>query len=478
MEAQEIKEKALALSHSSETSSELFSLLEELEAIELENFLQKDDYVKNIDHSIRQLCVSSIYDSERLAELIATMRVFLVKGLDESNMKAVLSFLSINCYLNIELNKLMPSHITQEQIDNNSSLIVRLLSTIKVETRIEGKSYFEENLLAKHLDGLKTENLNDVYDFVEALERGGKGFHFNYLLENLIYFLYELDYSKFIEVLNSLPNTQYIVFYLQSFDIDGLLRLSDDAKIDNKWVNFEIVRNISEKENNIDLELYSMQIKSLLERIYETDKGFFRQVIKYLHRSNILSLGLGLFLSSLPENSIKAILDDFIDLNTNNFFIDQRTQILDIFKEKSSVENFKLFVEIVYLKWKLYFENQYREQELYLLDFLLTDYANYVVAYYYYQPVEVIEDQMQYFLNNIMNIDSIWCKDISKMKTNIVLNLSHFYLLSFAYKANSISSKKIEELYTKIKNDEILKQRFFQIKDGSAYWQKMDSNIL
>ena len=154
MEAQEIKEKALALSHSSETSSELFSLLEELEAIELENFLQKDDYVKNIDHSIRQLWVSSINDSERLAELIATMRVFLIKGLDESNMKAVLSFLSINCYLNIELNKLMPSHITQEQIDNNSSLIVRLLSTIKIETRIEGKSYFEENLLAKHLDGV------------------------------------------------------------------------------------------------------------------------------------------------------------------------------------------------------------------------------------------------------------------------------------------------------------------------------------
>lgn len=478
METQEIKEKALELSYSSKISDDLFLLLEKLEGKEIVNFFQEDDCIRKIDHDIYQLYVSSINNTEKLAKLIATMRVFFAKGLGESNIKSILSFLSVNCYTNIELNHLMPDNVTQEQIDKNSSLVIKLLNSINFETKINGRSYYEENLLAKHINGVKSENLKDVYDFIEALERGGNGFHFNYLLENLVCFLYNIDYERFIGVLNSLSNPQHIVFYLQSFDIDKLLKLSDDAKINNKWVNFEIVRNISEKERNIDLELYSMQVNNLLKRIYETDEVFFGQVIKYLHRSEILSLGLGLFLSTLSENSIRTIVDDFIDLNKNNFYIDQRTKTLNIFQEKSSDEYFRLFVEIVYLKWKLYFENLYKDSEFHLFDILLTDYANYVVAYYYCQPAEVIENHMQYLLNSIMNIDSIWFKDISKMKTNILLNASHLYLLSFAYKENSINSNEIKQLYLKIKNDEILRQRFFQIKDGSTYWQKMDSNIL
>lgn len=482
--------KSLEASQVSTLHVELGNLLKKLEPKTFEDFLngESDKEVRNIDNEIRQIVSKAIYSQAKseddkiaeVAQLIFTEKSYLIKGTMDADVKSILIFLCMNCHLKIDIENLL----TKQEISENftqpvSDKILTLLQSIKTETKAQPNApFYEKEMLVNFEIDFLNNDIKRTYHFIEALERGSRGFHFNFLLENLIVFLNQININCFSKVLYSLNNPQMFVFYLQSLKKEKLLQLTDDPLLVNKWFNFELIRQIIKKENKGKLEdIDCLAIKNALTKINSSDFDFLKQTIQYFHSSNILNASLGELLSSLPNSQINEIITDCFVIDKYENDRDARNYFLKYFRDKASENQYKFLIVMIFKKWKLFLEILSKAEDSYQNELILTDFCDFVVIHYtLFMSEEDVIIQLKNLLNKIKFIDTEWVISVSQQMTKYYIYQSELYLLSYAYQNKKLIDTEIVSLFTDMKQNEIQIQRYSR-KENSSHFDIIEENF-
>jgi hypothetical protein len=464
-----ILEKALEILKNSSVNEELNALLQKLESKTIENILnlEKNTEIRIIHNDIRTLCVPIVkIKPEIITELIFTEQIYLKRGIENVDLKLILIFLCVNCYLQIDIKKLLTDQELSEYSTRLiSNRITEFLQRISLDIKmLPDASYYEIEMMKDFHQGIRENDIKKTYQFIEAIERGGCGFHFNFLLEDLISFLYELNYSYFLNHISKISNLQSIIFYIQSFDIEQLFCLSKEPLLTNKWLNFELSRQIIEKERKDGFEeTECIAIENILMKINADDFDFLKQTIQYFHRSKLFNAALGKLLISFTDCKIQEILSDCFIINAYNNNCEARKKMLERIENNASELKLRICLSIIYEKWKSYLDELFNSDDFYQNDILLTDFCDFIVLYYIQiTHEEDIINQISEIIKQLIWIELQWFASKSKLLTTFSLLCSKLYLLSFAYREKQLKNKHIATLFSNMKCDNILLKRYFR----------------
>jgi hypothetical protein len=481
--------QALAKINSSSIHIGLRSILQKLESKNLEDFLngERKEEMRRIDDKIRNIITTNIYynqksESEKvdiIAQMIVTVTEYLRSGISNGDVRAILIFLGVNCYLQIEIKKLLSKKELEDAYTQPvSEKIIEILKSIKLETRpLPDAPYHEREMMSDSLDGFSQQNIAKTYRFIEAIERGGRGFHFNFLLEHLISFLYRVNFTRFINALSNLQNPTDFVFYFQSFEKEDLLKIANEPSLSNKWLNFEIIRQIVEKENkeNID-ELEVEAVKNVLNRIGLNDFDFLKQTAIFFQRSRLFNTALGVFLTTANSTQIEEVISDFvIDKYSSN--IQTRNALREYFVKSASEEQFDLIHGLIFNKWKNYFDIILTTEDFYQNSLLLTDFADFIIYYHTHLTKDSdLLSEMESLIDKISFIDSEWTTSKSEQITKFHLYHSELFLFTYAYRNKRLNNPQILTIYEKLISDKIQLSRYVS-DETKNYIEQGKSNI-
>lgn len=470
MEISEIITKAFLYKNSS-PNKELDVAISELSRFSIDKILEQGNQeISKIERNIRNIVNNALYYPEseeknikKVANLIYTVRLYLEKGIIDADVKSILLFLSINCYLQINIDKFIENrdfniHPVCEKI---KELLTKATFDIKAlpEAPINEKMKF-----SAYTEGYSQNNIEKVYDLIEAIERGSnRGFHFNYLLENLIKFLYEINFPIFIEILSKQQNISNIIFYLQGFNFDELIKIANESSLSNKWINFEIVRQLVEKENKKPL-ISNEEIRiinNVLIRINNSNFDFFKQSIKYFSRSKLYNSALGITLAKIEDDKVEEIIYECLVFDKYSNNLENRDFLKEQFSNYANDEKAKTFFTSIFSQCERFLKELYQDEKFYLNNILLTDYANYILHYYVsYVDEELIVNKLKNLLNNIIFIDSEWAISESQQMTKFNVYNSEIHILTYAYNNKNLNIQEIAILYNEILNNKILLKRY------------------
>jgi hypothetical protein len=276
--------QALVKSNSSSIHVELDNFLKKLESKTLEKILsaEEDEEIWSIDNKIRDIVTQTIHFNqkseddkiENVGQIIFSAKEYLRKGVSNGDVKSILIFLSVNCYLHIKLEKLLSTRELESGYTKVvSEKIIQVLKSIKLSTQaLPNAPYWEKEIMSESLKGFSENDISKTYRFIESVERSGRGFHFNFLLESLLSFLFHLNYTYFLNSLSYLQSPTDFVFYFQSLKKEDLIKIANESSLSNKWLNFELIRQIIEKEHKETIDESEIgAVKNILDRIKLND---------------------------------------------------------------------------------------------------------------------------------------------------------------------------------------------------------------
>lgn len=465
--------QALAKSNSSSIHVELDNLLKKLESKTLEKILsaEEDEEIWSIDNKIRDVVTQTLHFNqkseedkiENVAQIIFSAKEYLRKGVSNGDVKFILIFLSVNCYLHIKLEKLLSTiELESGYTKAVSEKIIQVLKSIKLSTQaLPNAPYWEKEIMSESQKGFSENDISKTYRFIESIERGGRGFHFNFLLESLLSFLFHLNYTYFLNSLSHLQSPTDFVFYFQSFKKEDLIKIANESSLSNKWLNFELIRQIIEKEHKETIDESEIEaVKNILDRIKLNDFIFLKQTAIYFHRSRLFNASLGVFLVSVNGAEMEEIISD-LSIDKYAFHIKTRDELSNHYAKRVSEEQLDLFLELIFNKWKRYFDNILTTEDFYQNSILLTDFANFVVHYYIRKTADNdLVSSMENLIQKIKFIDSEWSTSSSQQLTKFHLYHSELYLLSYAYKYKKLNNPQMLTNYESIINDKVQRSRY------------------
>jgi hypothetical protein len=404
----------------------------------------------------------------------------LISGILNADVKSILVFLSVNCYLQIEVEKLLTENdLAESAIKPLSEKILKLLLNVNIETHaLPNAPYHEKKSMQESKEGFAANDIKRTYQLIESIERGGRGFHFNFLLENLISFFNKINFPYFLKAISAIGNPQTFVFYLQSFKVERLNQLANEPSLKNKWLNFELIRQIEEKNRNDNFEkLDCVAIKNALSKIEAEDFDFFKQTIQYFNSSIIFNSSLGELVASFPDDKIIKAIDSF-EINKYAFHIKARYEFLESFTANCSNHAQEILLNRIFERWNSFFNNLFSDADFYQNDLLITDFADFVLQYY---TIMVAEEEILLHLNVAMGkikyIDSEWSISESQHLTRFHLYYSQLYLLSYAYRNKKLNDAQILQTFSGLRQNTIQILRYFKNHEKTNQFEVMYDNF-
>lgn len=484
--SQHIIKEAFSLKSEKTLNSELKREMIKLNVLSIEEILF-DNEKNKIDSKIRNIhnrlfSNSSEPNPFELKKTINTLNEFLFKGIEKDDSKSVLIFIYANCYFMINpkwfLNQVELKNISKRKI---SKTLFDLLSKVNFTTSTKnGAPRNEITLLNDYNTGISENNLKKVYDFVEVLERGNRGFHLNYILERVCWFMYYLNNKSYLKLINNLTKPEEFIFFFQSLNGKELIKIANSKCISNQWANIELIRQITKKEvknDAINLNLSKAIYNQLIE-IKKNDFKFLKQTISHFDRNILFNSALGRFLTTVSILELEEIVNDSMLIDKYDYKNKARRSLLVYYAKNGTDLQLNHFVKLVYTKWELFFEALFNDDDFYTNNLLLTDYCEFIVEYYVSLKTddEIIESFLD-LLNKISSINCIWFKNSVNQISHFYLYLSKLYLLSYAFQVKNIINENINLNFVYLKNDAIILSKFDRDDNLEKYLTIINENL-
>ncbi|REE07805.1 hypothetical protein DFQ09_111135 [Winogradskyella pacifica] len=480
--------KAIEQLGSTEIHSSLRENLESLETEKIESLLNIESNNKLIktDNEIRKIVSKAknnaiISDNGEITELstiVQTANLYFVKSIEGVDLKSLILFLNINCYLLANIKYfLQHNDYSSNDTKGIAEKIIELLNKISFDIKAQsGVPYHEKEMLKEYEEGIKNNNIKNTYSLIEAIERGGKGFHFNFLLEHIVKALYILNFGLFIKALKNLSSPQSFIFCLQSFTREQLFAISEEKSLTNKWFNFELIRQTTrhELEENLNNQNVRLVKNCLLKLV--SDTSFFKQSVLYFPKSKIFNNALAETLALNSNKLQEDIISDCFEISKHTFYHEAKNIFKDNFKKSATEDRYLEMLEQVHNKWETFY-NKISNSDEYQDDLLLTDYCDFIVEYFYekFDDSDII-DNMNNCFNDLQYIVSIWTESQTQQITTFNLLLTRLYLLTYAFKGKEMNNKEMLKSFSDFESNSILISRFIEDK-RDALIKVMKENI-
>ncbi len=491
MEMAEIIKSAFKASGIAKIHTALKDLLNELETNQIEDIINggKIPSIVKTDSDISSLIQSVInhpvLSTEEkigvMASLMKTTLNFLDTAVTIADVKSLLIFLSANAYLQINIVEILDRDEYEEYnflplSDKALEMVLRINVEIKTGPTTP---HHEKKKVSESAKGFEMSDIKATYSFIEGLERNGRGFHHNFLLESLILFLYHLSFKHFLQAASALKMPNAIVFYLQSFGKGELNRLAVEPTLTYKWLNFELVRQILKKyANNSFDESDRIAVMTALEKMRAADFNFFKQTVRYFAKNGPFNTALGKLLAVSSNSEIAETISECFVLNMDAQLFEARNSFLLSFLSCSNQEQKKFVLEAVYQKWNLFCERLPRSDVPFLNNLLVTDFQNFIIEYYALlftkeNLILVLRD----LILKIEYLESEWANSQSRQMTNFFLYYSRVLVCSEAFKRAGFNDKGLSDLFSELQLNLVLHARY--LNEGSVdFVRKIGENLI
>jgi hypothetical protein len=415
-----------------------------------------------------------------LAQIINFLKIHLKRAFDNNDLKPLFVFLSINCYIEIPLRLFIDQLVVEKQkildlLIQAEIIIQNCHSNLNAP---DNAPYYEKEYLRKYNEGIDEDNIEKVYSLIDALENG-KGIYLGYLLENLLKFIHELDKPLFVKCLNSKDKPHDFVFATQWIKKKDLVALCNDFSFSNKWLLFELIRQINESNEKAEIDNEIQAIANCLKQVFDYSNYFYYQSLKYFNRQINFHKGLGLHLSTLNFSQIKFIVDECFIINRYDFNLEAKTSLLNSFEESTNDFKTDFLLELVFVKWNSFFEEGKASDDFHAFDIITTDFANFVLHYLIKRlEREEIISKIIFFADSLNNINVEWHKSPTKRYASFFINLSKLNIYCYAYRNVFAKEDGIEEL-TNVEtlfSNEIFQNTYFK-KANEEVMNAMKTNL-
>ncbi len=480
-------QNALLRSSSAQSHARLDELLSKIDPFTVNEILSTNP-LSQIDGSIRELINGIFFESHRnphgedagseLASLFASQRNVLQKAINDGDLSKVVIYQMVQCYFNVSLIDTID--FDDGKIEALSSKILTFLNSLRLDLTTSASTPLnEKRSLESYVDGLKDNNIEEVYRFIHSVENGG-GLRLNHHVKNMISFLSEIDLEKYGQALSNRKQPHEYVFFIESLpDRSGFLSSPKLRMISSKWIQFELIRQITRKVDlNAVLDEYRSSMVMHLRDLAQIDTLFFYRAILFFSKSVIFNESLALVLAEMPKEKVKHTVENAFPLNKSNYYLESKTKLLNSFVEVASDENYSSVLEIVFDKWVKLFSALERDSNVYVSEIVLTDYANYLIHYHYkFTSNEKLLDEIESICDFLKYIHCFWSQNQNHQTTLFFLNLSKLNILGYALKAKEIISDRHSLLVQEIFSDNLIKARFLvglDLESKSAFVQNFN----
>lgn len=470
---------ALKIDESLFITSQMRECLKNLEQKEYDyifNSVNNKEYNKIEGFIIKISHSSEDYDSnvKELSGLISLGVNYFKRSIEYDNFTFLLIFLIIKSSCEISFEEFIEyKKITREECYYWGEKVIKFLQECNI-----GFNY-EENEIKGHLNrGFNNENLNEIYDYIFSIEL--KQNRIIFLLKELIYLVTFIDFNKFISVYSKVDTPQKAILYLRVINEKNLLKIADESYLDNKWLNFELIRQILEciGENNIKKEeKYEIVLIKMINNIFSEDFNFFKQMVYYFRNYKMFNISLGSFLANCSKEELNKISKYCFKIDLFKNLYSQKKLILNSFHEKCDKDKYLFLITCVYHNWCNLLDES-KKLDYVLIELILSDYYEFIKQYpcLIFRDDEILE-KLTYFLLKIKYIESEWFSSQTILINNVYIYLSQIYMLSYAYNYKNLKNKEIEKLFWNFRKNKIIYQRYnlFRIE---TELKKIENNLI
>ncbi len=319
-----------------------------------------------------------------LAVILYYQRLQLQVAFQTNDLKALLIFLEINGYLRVPMARYSEtSEITNEQRNAIVANVCQIVRGFNIELNLPSNAgYYDKDSLIKYKQGVIDENVSEVYNLIDSMERGGRGIQIAHRIANLMRFLCETSMADYLDFLYPLKMPHMLVASTQWLNSEQLVRVTLIESSENKWLRFEILRQVFKKYRNSEIgEEDNKAVSHLLYRLYQQDNNFFNQAYWYFESSIVFSKSLGRMLTLLSIHQLNSFVQDNFLFRQYNHYFDAKNALLQEFMRLSERDLQVALLSNAYRKWEMFLDNLLKGGDFHTLTPELSDYANYALTY-------------------------------------------------------------------------------------------------
>lgn len=449
-----------------DVSSEIESFSEIIRKISLETLINQNLFDILPEELENQLInVRSNLDASKdenvkiLSSYFKIIKIFADKFIKNKNIACLYPVSVIFYYLQIN-----PQFLSQ--ILNEKAFLKINNAVYEFFCKIDGKFIipesapdYEKIYFEKYQTGLKENDIENVYIFIDGIERGRNIYPniFIVFLANLLL----LNPKKYFMFLESLKDLYTLVKYINIIENkinEEFMDLIMTSK--NIWMIFEyliqIFKNLNDQNKLEKKEILSISL--MFKRLYTIDEEFFINGTILLIKKNFdkkyLGICIGKSLSNINEKELLKKIIEHIGIDEYHYnlqFIDY--VMITIAKENNALLEF--MGSFVFDKWDKFLKNRFKSEKLIIMP-IYTDYFGIVI--WYFQKclsnnrskfLELLDKR----LDEIIYYKSHWVKYPSRKR---FISLSYVYAMSISWrKVNGykLKVKRLEEKLNYIIND-------------------------
>ncbi len=296
------------------------------------------------------------------------------------------------------------------------------------------KNHWERESYEKYLFGLKNLKFNEIYNFVEAYERG-MGHKFDKYFDFLVFITYRLFFDDLVQSINDKKDTFEIIYLTHNLSTEEILTLAIDSN--NKLLKFEAIRKLVyfKTNNTYCLNLLRDEQKFIQNIIIEFSKDnhlwqqFLDFYLLYPLRNPQLFKPLSEAIRLLGKNKIDMLIQS---VKIDRFISDDNKEALNsCFLRIESDEIQKYCFELLFSSWNKFID----ESDDYFLGLVLTDIIDIVIVYVQeFLDKDIIVKNVENILYDLEEIDNKWFKDSSEQSNYFYKQMSKLFVYGFAFK--------------------------------------------
>ena len=401
------------------------------------------DFILKKTHFLMKYQTETIIISDEIkisCSIINTSLKIFYDGLTENSLlKIIYSSLIFN-HFDLALPKLIDDQICNKEgqisITNKiESILLHLKCNVSIP---ENAQYSDKKFYEIYNTGRNENNLYKIYEFIDAIERGGHLFP-NVLINILTCVLLHFNLEKFVNVINNKNDPFEIKIILSQITIDKIISICSNYTIINLIVLIEMLdlstELMPENTEDKDLKTISQLIKSMFEIKRDISAFLFH---KFRNNKNFNKI-FGLFLG-INFNYSKEFLTT-IEFTRYSFNMENYRLLLEYFSKDSSESNQYILFSDIYNKYSKYIEFAILDDDYYLNDIYISDYIYFVLSYYLctYKTETILNKKINEGFLKLNTISRLWHKNFTNYQRVYFIYLTELFLLSCIYIQNNFS---------------------------------------
>jgi hypothetical protein len=465
--------------------NQLEKLFGQLKNVSIDQLLQDPEAGWHTCNRIRELITNWRYyrttpSQQRYFKQLTSQvaHTFLRKALVTGSIRYTIYLLLLAAYLEIKPEEI-PCYlqVPRQKARKLVQAVSRVLLAIKIDLNAaSGAPSYELRLLQKGRQAVAQLQIKEAYQLLEAMDNGRRGVSMPFPISAFIRLLAALDYQQFVNVLKQQQEPFTLGIYLRELPADTRYRLGADARVDNLWALFELLRKLVATEKRAGYSpVEQASSLAILTSLHKLHLDFFQQTVDYFHASQLVNAALGCLLATWPVLDAVSLLQTSLPIDRYKTMQAARTELLLVYDQQVVAPQVLQFLTKVFIAWEAFLDQFQQDKTMHLSDVLETDYWLYIINYYRltYDQKTLVSELVAVF-TRIQWLKSDWHANEAAFLKAFYLHYTKLYALSWAYQQQQNTILAVQQLANAIEVDIMFVTRNMR---GIEHFAKLLSNL-